>query len=130
MVEKVEEANREEINDLLKKVITELSEYLKEFMPQRLSYTKHSIMGPVGKLLNVIESGRFEDKDALTGYLINIHNNTDRTGRISKEAIEHIKSALNHLEALRSKVDVRTWLRLLREIDYAVYKNKMEQIIR
>ncbi|MEM3573580.1 MAG: hypothetical protein QXW47_10175 [Candidatus Jordarchaeales archaeon] len=128
MIEKTVEKDKEEVKNLTNGIITELSEYLKGFVPQRESISKHSIMGPVGKLLSVIESGRFENKEALIGYLINIHNNTSMN-RISKEGLDHVKCALDELEKLRSKVDVRTWLRLLREIDYAVYKNKMEQII-
>ena len=85
-------------------------------------------MGPVGKLLSVLESGRFENKDSLLGYVINIHNNTARS-RISADDIEHLKQALKKLEELRNNVNIRTWIRFMREIDYAVYKNKMERII-
>ena len=71
----VEEESREEIRSLVEEIVRELSEYLKGYVPEKPGITKHSIMGPVGKLLSVMESGRFDNKDALVGYLINIHNN-------------------------------------------------------
>ena len=127
MVEK-EEASVEEVKDLVEKIVSELSEYLKEYIPEKRSYAKHSVMGPVGKLISVLESGRFENRDALLGYVVNVHNNTSKR-KITAEGMEHLKNALNKLEELRNKVNIRVWVRLMREIDYAVYKNKMEQII-
>ena len=127
IVEK-EEVDKEDVKALVREIVNELSEYLREYIPEKWSFSKHSVMGPVGKLISVLESGRFENKDALLGYVINIHNNTARS-KISAEGVEHLKNALNKLEELRNRVNVRTWIRLMREIDYAVYKNKMEQII-
>ena len=127
MVEK-EEVDSEDVKALVEGIVNELSGYLKEYIPEKWSFSKHSVMGPVGKLISVLESGRFENKDALLGYVINIHNNTARS-KISAEGIKYLENALNELEELRSKVNVRTWIRLMREIDYAVYKNKMERII-
>jgi hypothetical protein len=127
MVEK-EDVNVEEMKSLVSEIVSDLSEYLKEYIPERKGYTKHSVMGPVGKLISVLESGRFENKDALLGYVINVHNNTSKR-KISAEGLEHLKNSLNKLEELRNKVNIRVWIRLMREIDYAVYKNKMEQMI-
>ena len=136
MLEK-EDVNVAEVKALVEEIIGELSEYLKGYLPENLKgylsekmggFSKHSVMGPVGKLLSVLESGRFENKDSLLGYVINIHNNTARS-RISADDIEHLKQALKKLEELRNNVNIRTWIRFMREIDYAVYKNKMERII-
>ena len=127
MVEK-EEVDSEDVKALVERIVNELSEYLREYIPEKWSFSKHSVMGPVGKLISVLESGRFENKDALLGYVINIHNNTARS-KISAEGIKYLENALNDLEELKNKVNVRTWIRLMREIDYAVYKNKMERII-
>ncbi len=127
MVEK-EDVNVKEVRGLMDEIIQELSEYLMEFIPERMSFAKHSVMGPVGKLISILESGRFENKDALIGYVINVHNNTSRK-RISSEGVKKLENALSKLEELRAKVNVRMWVRLMREIDYAVYKNKMERIV-
>ena len=104
-----------------------LASYLNEHYHGPPGFSKHTIMGPVGKLISVLESGRFMDKDALLGYIINIHTNL--SGPISKEAVEQLEKAVSELLEIRSQVSTRMWIRLLRELDYAVYKHKMKYIV-
>lgn len=104
-----------------------LASYLNDHYRAPSGYSKHTIMGPVGKLISAMESGRFMDKDALLGYVINIHTNI--SGPISKEAVEKLEKAVSELLEIRSQVSTRMWIRLLRELDYAVYKHKMKYIV-
>ncbi|RLE66116.1 MAG: hypothetical protein DRJ34_05575 [Thermoprotei archaeon] len=116
------------IKENVKEIALLLSNYLDYFTPERYTYTKHGIMGPVGKLLGAMEGMRFKSKEALLGYIINIHNNTSLT-KISPEAEKLLEDALDKLISLRSKVSDRTWLRIIRELDYAVYFNRISIIL-
>ncbi|RLG21298.1 hypothetical protein DRN72_03970 [Methanosarcinales archaeon] len=127
-----EGVDKEKISEMQKKVIEYLSEYLKWFKPKiregaEYSYTKTSIMGPVGKLLSAVSSGKIENPDALVGYIVNIHNATAENP-ISKQANEHLENGVNALLELRKIAPKRMWMKILREVDYAVYKNKLEYI--
>ncbi|RLE85714.1 MAG: hypothetical protein DRJ39_01145 [Thermoprotei archaeon] len=129
MIEKGEGVDLASIRGEIKDVADMLAEYLNNYYwPEQTGYAKHSIMGPVGKLIGVMESGRFESKEALIGFIINIHNNTSRV-KISKEAIDILERAVDKLLEIRSKTTTRVWVRLLRELDYAVYKYKMKRIV-
>ncbi len=129
MVERGEGVDLTKIREEIKSVADMLADYLNNYYwPEQISYTKHGVMGPVGKLISVMESGRFESKEALIGFIVNIHNNTSRV-KISKEAIDILEQAVDKLLEIKSKTTTRVWVRLLRELDYAVYKHKMKRIV-
>ncbi len=128
MAEKEEEISKEFLSKRVQESVSYLLEYLKSFWPKTLGYSKHAVMGPAGKLLSILESGRITEKDALIGYIINVHNNTsDR--QISKEGLDALTRAVDSLIKLRDELSIRSWLRAIREIDYAVFKGRMEFII-
>lgn len=106
-----------------------LSGYLiNDYWPKTLSYSKHALMGPVGKLLAVLVSGRIQGKEALVGYVANIHQNTSQRERISPEGLKFLNDAIDALVTLREGLPKREWLRVLRDLDYAVFFKKYEQI--
>jgi len=125
--EKIGEVNYSEVRNKIANIAEILAKYLNNYYRGPSGFSKHTIMGPVGKLIGVLESERFQDKDALLGYIINIHTNL--SGPISKEAVELLEKAINDLLEIRSQVSTRIWIRLLRELDYAVYKHKMKYIV-
>jgi hypothetical protein len=107
----------------------DLSEYLKSFTPADTgSMTKSSIMGPVGKLLSAINSGKATSSDGLVGYTISIHNQTGKS-KISKEATAHLENGIKKLIELKQKTPKSMWMKTLRDLDYAIYKNKLAYII-
>lgn len=128
-MKEVKEFNAEEVKELVNRIVKVLVEYLDTFVPKTPGWSKHTIMGPVGKLLSLITSGRFENRDAIIGYVINVHRNTARSDYVPKEAIDKLNDALTLMQELRKKVSTRVWLRLLREIDYAVYKSRFEKLL-
>lgn len=127
MYEKGGKVDYREVRERIAEVAETLAKYLNEHYRGPPGFSKHTIMGPVGKLIGVLESGRFRDKDALLGYVINIHTNL--SGPISKEAVDLLEKAISDLLAIREQVSTRTWVRFLRELDYAVYKHKMKYIV-
>ncbi len=128
MYEKEEEPKREELLPEIEEISALLDKYLDNYIPETYGYTKHSIMGPVGKLLSIVESGRIYSKEALLGYIINIHEQSSQRP-ITNESIETLGKAIDKLIKLRERVSLRTWIKLLREIDYAVYKKRVAKIV-
>jgi len=115
----------EELKRTLERVVSLLSGYLEAYIPKRRGQlTKHSVMGPVGKLISAMEASRFNSEDGYIGYTVNVHENTG-VSPPSKEAIARLKEAVGLLLELKSKVGISRWPKILREIDYAVYFNKM-----
>jgi len=117
------------INNLTSEAISELALYLDHYMPKSGGFSKSSLMGPVGKMLSAIVSDRIIDRDAIIGYVVNIHRNTAKTPYLSPEAMQHLQGGLNKLLELRKIVPKRIWVKTLREVDYGVFKRKYQYII-
>jgi len=117
----------EETRKLEQKVVAELSEYLKTFEPETYAPSKSSMMGPVGKFISAVASGRFENKDAIVGFVVSIHNNLSKS-RASPSAVARLREAVDTLEKLHTITPRRYWLRILREIDYGVFINRYGQV--
>ena len=125
---KTEKANNEEkTTELKKNVIQSLFEYLGSYKPERWGESKGNLIGPVGKLLSAVSSGRFENEDAIIGYVINIHNNTS-TLNLTPVSLGNLKTAINSLHQIKLLANERMWLRILREIDYAVFLKQYERV--
>ena len=63
--------------------------------PVKSSRSKHSLMGPVGKILQEVKSGKW-DADSLAGYALNIHlTNPKAKGFISQEARNSLTEGIN-----------------------------------
>jgi len=120
----------EEIETEVESTIQSLAGYLEGFMPEtqggRLSKT--SVVGPVGKLLSAVSSARLEARDALIGYVVNIHENTSRT-RLTDRGRKELETGVDKLLSLKKKAPKRMFTKSLREIDYGVYKKKLEYIL-
>ncbi len=129
MREKGKAPSMGEIREEIAEIVKVLAKYLEYYRPRQPGYSKHAIMGPVGKLLGVLESGKLYDKDAVVGYVISVHRNTAATDYVPPEAIKTLEEAVDKLVALREKLPSRLWIKVLREIDYAVYKARLEWIL-
>jgi len=116
------------VMERVQETIERLSDYLGSYIPKgQPSYTKTSIMGPIGKLLAVMLSGRLESKDALVGFVVNTHNLTsDR--HASHEDIQNLEKAIDLMNELKRTLPSRRWVHVVREVDYGVYKQKMATI--
>ncbi|MCD6348794.1 MAG: hypothetical protein J7L91_04135 [Candidatus Korarchaeota archaeon] len=118
----------EELGGMVNQVIEVLSSYLEGYVPKRPANTKHSIMGPVGKLLSAMEANRFSTVDGYVGYTVNIHHNTGvRDPDVNQ--IESLKKGVSLLIEIKGKVDPSRWKRILREVDYAIYFRKLKRIV-
>lgn len=119
----------EEIKTDVESVIDSFARYLEDFIPEKTGsrYSKTSIVGPVGKLLSAISSAKIDTKDALVGYVVNIHENTSDK-RLTDEGRESLEAGVEELLALKAKAPKRFFAKALREIDYGVYKRKLEYI--
>ncbi len=87
-------------------------------------------MGPVGKLISKVTSGQIKDKDALMGFVINVHRNTAKFERIGETAVNHLEAGIATMLQLRNALSKRGWVHVAREIDYGVYKKKYEYILK
>jgi len=101
-------------------IISGLYDYLEDYEPERHGFTKSLLMGPAGKLLSAITSGRFENPDAIVGFVVNIHANTSKK-ELGPKSLQRLKEAVEGMANLRRMVSERAWPRTLREIDYAVF---------
>ncbi len=119
----------DEIKMDIETTIDHFAKYLEDFIPEGASgrFTKTSIVGPVGKLLSGISSSKLETKDALVGYVVNIHENTSSKW-LSDEGKKSLEEGVVCLLSLKEKAPNRLFTKALREIDYGVYKRKLEYI--
>lgn len=121
-----EEIPREELNESISQTINYLTEYLKEYFPKAKGWSKHTLMGPVGKMLAVITGQRLLNKEAIIGYVINVHRNTATSDYIPSTAMDNLSRGVDKLLEIRRKVNTRRWLHITRELDYGVYKKIFE----
>lgn len=117
----------------IQEAVEYFAEYLHSYTPkglgrgtqgrqQRLS--KHTIMGPVGKILSTMLSGRLTSKDSLVGFAMNIHNLTSDTSAENND-IRNLENAIDAMNELKKALPARRWVRVVREVDYGVFKRKM-----
>jgi hypothetical protein len=94
--------------------------YLDEY-PARGARSKHSLMGPIGKVLREAKGGRF-DAQSLAGYALNIHMaNPKARGYISPGGRTALEEGIAKLYALLRDIPVSARDRLLDRIDYGLY---------
>ncbi|MEM0272589.1 MAG: hypothetical protein QW514_08620 [Thermoprotei archaeon] len=112
----------------IEEIQRDLFEYLGDYYAKDQRYTKHAIMGPVGKLLTIVESSMFGDNvDSYVGYIANVHD-AQSEKRLSKEGMEKLRAATSKLINLRRQVSERAFLKIVRSVDYGVYFLKVKQI--
>ena len=116
------------LRGMVDRVIELLSNYLEGYIPKRQGFTKHSIMGPVGKLLSAMEINRFSTVDGYIGYTVNIHHNIGIRDP-DPDQIKNLREGISLLMEIESKVDPSRWKRILREVDYAIYFRKWKRIL-
>ena len=105
-----------------------LYKYLAEYLPERWVYTKHAIMGPVGKLLAIIGASKFGDNvDSYVGYIVNIHSQQSKK-HLTVEGMENLKEATSVLIRLKKSSSERAFLKILNSVDYGVYYKKVKEI--
>jgi len=89
--------------------------------PVKSARSKHSLMGPVGKVLQDARTGRWDAK-SLTGYALNIHlSNPKAKGYISQEARQALEDGIGRLLKLLKAVPVTAQDKVVDRIDYGLY---------
>lgn len=108
--------------DDVKTAIVALGRYLvDDYFPKDMgSFSRHALMGPAGKMLEVLQSGRIRDREALLGYVTQIHNQS-ASYQLSADGLEHLQAAADAIMAIRQRSSERQWIRALREIGHGVY---------
>jgi len=117
---RVERFDLESVNPRIEAIRDAFDRYLDSY-PVRTARSKHSLMGPVGKLLQEAKTGKW-DAESLTGYALNIHlSNLRAKGFINQEAREALKDGVNKLMALLHEVPPTAQDKVLERIDYGLY---------
>lgn len=94
--------------------------YLESY-PAKNIRSKHGLMGPVGKVLQEVRTGKW-DADSLAGFALNVHlSNPKAKGSISDEARTALRQAIGELLELLERVPATAHDRLLDRIDYGLY---------
>jgi len=120
------------VTEKIEEAINHFADYLETYSPKGFDRTekerqwpsKHTLMGPVGKILSVMLSGRLTARDALVGFAMNIHNLTSDEP-IDEEGIKNLEKAIEAMNELKTALPARRWVRIVREIDYGVFMRKM-----
>ena len=120
MIPEEKDVSPTEVAIIKNKVVTALYTYLNDYQPDVSPQSKSQLLGPVGKLLSAVQSGRFENSEAIIGFVINIHTNTSKKP-LGPKSLDGLKEAVETMRVLRKSVSERAWPRMLREIDYAVF---------
>jgi hypothetical protein len=101
------------------------AQYLDE-VPRKSSRSKHGLMGPVGKILGEVKSGR-RDPPSLKGYAMRVHEATGRNP--SPASLEALERGIDHLVRLLVETPVTTHDRLLDRLDYGLYYDLRKRAI-
>lgn len=117
----------EKVAEAKENVVSALYDYLEDYEPEKWVASKSGLMGPAGKLLSAVTSGRFENRDAIIGFVVNIHANTSRR-ELGPTSLGRLKEAVDGMAKLRQLVSDRMWPQTLREIDYAVFSKQYSRV--
>lgn len=112
----------------IEEIQTKLYAYLNDFKPEKISYSKYAIMGPVGKLLGIIAASKFGDNaDSYVGYIANVHDKQSLK-HLTSSGMANLKVGVATILAIRKEVSERAFLKILSSVDYAVYYLKVKEI--
>lgn len=119
-----------EVNTVLSKIDTireAFDQYLDHYRSRKTS-SRHGLMGPVGKLLREVKSGR-RDRESLKGYTLRVHEVTGQY--VSEEGIAALEKAIDELVVLLNQVPVTAIDRVIDRLEYGLFfsrrKKGMEQ---
>jgi hypothetical protein len=108
--------------------IDNLFGYLEDYLPEQSGYSKTAIMGPVRKLLSMIEASQFgESVESYVGHIINIHNQSSKK-LVTQAGIERLRKGVEILVDLKKRFTDRDFHRIVRSVDYGVYFRKSKEI--
>ncbi len=91
--------------------------YLEE-APRKSIRSKHGLMGPVGKILGEVKSGR-RDPASLKGYAIRVHEAAGRSP--SPTGLEALGRGIDELLGILAEAPVTAHDRLLDRLDYGLF---------
>lgn len=117
---RVERFDLEEVAPRIEAIRNDFDRYLDSY-PVKTARSKHSLMGPVGKLLQEAKTGKW-DAESLTGYALNIHLSNPRAkGFISGEARDALEDGVSKLMSLLREAPPTAQDKILDRIDYGLY---------
>lgn len=87
-------------------------------VPRKSTRSKHGLMGPVGKILSEVKSGR-RDPASLKGYAVRVHEATGRAP--SADGLRALEEGLNLLIRLLKESPATAHDRILDNLDYGLY---------
>lgn len=109
-----------EVKQRIEQVVTLFDRYLDEY-PLKGGRSKHTLMGPVTKVLDRAQAGQW-DAEPLTGYAVRMHEMNPLTGgRVSQTAVANLRDGTERLLALCRDVPVTALASTVEQIDYNVY---------
>ena len=114
----------------IRRVTQDLYEYLSGYKPGgQASYSKSSIMGPVGKLLSMVSSeAHGKSVEAYVGAISNIHyQQTEWLPTADAQA--KIREAVEGLLKMKNDLSPRLFHRIVQSVDYGIYYLKTKQIV-
>lgn len=117
-----ERTDLDEFAPEVERIRSAFDRYLDSY-PVKTARTKTSLMGPVGKILSEVRSGKW-DAESLTGYALNIHlMNPNARGYIAPEARAALSEGVRELIELRRRESIPPAAqdKLLDRIDYGLY---------
>lgn len=91
--------------------------YLRE-VPRKSTRSKHGLMGPVGKILNEVKSGR-RDPASLKGYAIRVHEASGRSP--SPADLQALEQGIDYLIKLLTEAPVTAHDRIIDRLEYGLY---------
>lgn len=87
-------------------------------VPRKSTRSKHGLMGPVGKILSEVKSGR-RDPASLKGYAVRVHEATGRSP--SQTGLEALEEGIDCLVKLLADAPVTAHDRILDRLDYGLF---------
>ncbi len=95
-------------------------------VPRKSTRSKHGLMGPVGKILSEVKSGR-RDPASLKGYAVRVHEATGRGP--SQRGLESLEAGIDCLVRLLADAPVTAHDRVLDRLDYGLYYDLRKRAI-
>lgn len=118
--------SEDEVKASIDKIVAEFDAYLDEY-PIKSAKSKHSVMGPVAKVLDRAKAGQW-DTEPLAGYALRMHEMNPRTkGFVSQKASAHLLNGTEALLNLCKDVPVTRLAITIEQIDYGLYFQRRQK---
>lgn len=115
---RLDESTRNEIMAFRTEIVNDLLEFM-SYCYTTQTGSKYSLMGPAGKILNLLNTTKPPDWEEIKGYITNVVRMSQKW--INPIGLDILDRTVNNFRSVREKLTEMEWLDFISGVDYELF---------